>query len=367
VVYKFPLPEGPIEVLHDFDPATGRHPTGQLLPLGDWLYGTASDLFEHDKGYYGTLYRIHKTTGLFELLHAFDDITEGSHPYDELYYDGSDRLIGTTFGQAFNPDSKGTIFSYSIANDTLTILHDFGKEPGTGSKPNGGLIKVDASGFIYGSTHGSNAVGGEKGTLFRIREEGSDFTLLHRFGEGLSGNTPMRNLTSLNGNLFGVTAFGGLTTNSGNPETGPGMIFKYEPLASPSAARTSYIEWLRDQKLLVNQREDADTDEDSLSLIEEFAFGGDPNQQDSPQSFSFTLETGNPTALFPTVRSEMLPFVTPFSSVDLKEWSPDTANSVEIFDHPSMGAPFKSMTLTWPANLPESGALFIRFNTSVPD
>ena len=42
-LYKFPLPSGPYEVIHSFTNTTGRYPTGQLLPIGDWLYGTLGE------------------------------------------------------------------------------------------------------------------------------------------------------------------------------------------------------------------------------------------------------------------------------------------------------------------------------------
>jgi uncharacterized repeat protein (TIGR03803 family) len=364
-LYKFPLPAGPIVLMHSFDFTTGRHPTGQLLPIGNWLYGTASDLFRHDDGYYGSLYRIHRSSGTFELLHTFDNSTEGSHPYDDLYYDGSDKLIGTTLGKAFDPDSKGTIFSYSISSDSLTVIHDFGTSPGTGSKPNGALIAIDSSGFLYGHAHGSNGPGGDIGTLFRIKDDGSEFALLHRFEESLSGNTPMRSMIFHEGAFYGVTAFGGLTTDTSDPETGPGFIFKYEPLANPSDARVEYIDWLIYHGLLVNQSGDAKQDGDTLTLIEEFAFDGSPLELNYKQPLSFNL-AGGPVAEFPKVRASMTPFIESVSSVDLQTWNPDTEHSLEMGDHPVEGSSYKIMTFTWPESVMEGDPIFIRFKTVLP-
>lgn len=227
-LYCYTLPAGPFEIIHSFTPATGRHPTGKLIPVGEWLYGTASDLFQHQGGHFGSLYRIHRSTHAFELLHRFTGGADGSHPYDDLYFDGTDTLIGTNMGEVFAPLSKGKIFSYTLSSGELGILHDFASNPGTGSKPNGALIDAAGDGFLYGVAHGSNGPGGDLGTLFRLKPDGSESTVLHTFDGGLNGNTPMRSLVYLDGALYGVTAFGGIGENPDQPESGAGMVFRYE-------------------------------------------------------------------------------------------------------------------------------------------
>jgi acetyl esterase len=362
-IYRFPLPAGPHEILHSCTPATGRHPTGRLLAIGDWLYGTASDFERHPDGFHGTLYRIHRTTGEFNLLHAFNGTTEGGHPYDELIYDGSDRLFGTTFGKVGDPLSMGTVFSYSISNDTLTILHDFTAAPGTGSKPNGSLLSIDSSGFLYGVAHGSNDPSGEPGTLFQVKEDGSRFDILHRFSGSLAGNTPMRGLTWLGGALYGVTAFGGLTTDLANPETGGGLIFRYNPVSSPSAARTAFIDWLSLNGLLVNQSPDNNTDFDTLTLIEEFAYGGDPGLTDSIQPVVLSLGA-NLTATVPSIRQTALPAGSLMASGNLQSWNPATGYTLSDLPHPTKPG-FRILSYEWPTTTLQTAPLFLSFEVDL--
>lgn len=227
-VYRFTLPAGPHEVIHSFVPATGRHPTGQLIVVGDWLYGTASDLFQHQTENFGSIYRIHRVNHAFELLHRFNGTSEGGHPYDDLLLHGTDTLIGTNLGEYSSPLSKGTVYSYSIGSGEFRVLHDFAANPGTGSKPFGSLIRAGGGDELYGLTHGSNRPGGDLGTLFRMNPDGSDFTVLHVFSGGLAGNTPMRSLVHLNGAVYGVTAFGGIGEDPADPETGGGIVFRYD-------------------------------------------------------------------------------------------------------------------------------------------
>lgn len=368
VLYRYPLPSGPYEVWHSFSPATGRHPTGQLLPLDGWLYGTASDFYQQAGGNHGSLYRINRSTGLFELLHSFDGASGGGHPYDDLFHDGNGKLIGTTFGEAGNPASKGTIFLYSISNDTLTILHDFAANPGTGSKPNGALIAIDSSGWLYGLAHGSNDPGGDSGTLFRLRMDGTEFTVLHVFESGLSGNTPMRSLVFKDGAFHGVSVFGGLTTDTTDPATGGGFIFSYSPVDNPSAARSALVDWLAGHGQPVNQRLDGNTDNDALTLIEEFTYGGHPDADDARAPLEFILTGGTqPRAGFTKVRAVMNTGVVPFTSADLDGWQKSAGFTRTVSPHPVDGPAFETHTYEWPAGVLDAGAFFLRFELTLDD
>ncbi|MGC9450024.1 MAG: choice-of-anchor tandem repeat GloVer-containing protein [Oceanipulchritudo sp.] len=364
-LYRYPLPSGPFEVIHSFTEATGRHPTGQLTPVGDWLYGTTSDFFEEAGGNFGTLFRYSLTSGQFELLHAFDGSSEGGHPYDALLYDGVDTLYGTTFGQPGNPLSMGTLFAYSISADTLTVLHDFGSNPGTGSKPNSSLITIDSSGFLYGHSHGSNDPAGETGTLFRIRTDGSEFTLLHRFTGGLAGNTPMRGLAYANGAFYGVTAFGGLTTNVDDPETGGGFIFRYAPVEPATAARSAYVGWMAGHGLLVNQSFANNADADGWSLIEEFAFDGSPFSADSHPVTELSLQDPHSLRLrIPRIRSVITPGLGLQGSHTLAEWVPAAGFSLQTRD---LEPGFEEQVYDFASGPPEESALFLRLNIGLGD
>lgn len=365
-IYKYPLPAGPLEVIHSFDSSVGRHPTGQLIQIGDWLYGTASDLFQHSNGHYGSLYRINMTTNSFELLHSFNDETEGSHPYDHLFYDSSDLLIGTNMGKAFTAESMGTIFAYSISQDSVTVLHDFEERPGTGSKMNGGLIPSMDGTQLYGVAHGSNDTNGELGTLFSMNPDGSEFSVYHRFEEVLSGNTPMRSLCKVGDSYYGVTVFGGLTSDISNPETGGGMVFKYTPNATISDDRQEYISWLAESDQLINQDPSGSTDADTTSLIQEFAFGGDSKEVDADLMVEFQISS-NPVLRLPKVRTSMLPYIAAQKSMDLYSWIIDPEWSPVISSHPLDGPEFSECVQTWPSPVTSGTPFFRRLEVNLPD
>ncbi len=363
-VYRYPLPDGPYEVMHGFSPGDGRHPTGQLTPAGDWLYGTASDFYEDSGGHYGSLFRIHRQEGTFELLHSFTGAEGGGHPYDRLLSGGEDLLYGTTFGEPGIPTSEGCVFVYSISGDTLTVLHDFASSPGTGSKPNGSLLRIGENGPLYGLCHGSNEPGGEAGTLFRMQADGSDFCVLHRFDSGLSGNTPMRSLAWLDGAFYGVTAFGGLVPGAEDPESGPGMIFRYRPVASPSPARQAFVRWLAGHGLVVNSPTGADPDRDRLGLLEEFTLGGDPGIPESGAGRLACDSTGF-SLQYDRFRDVMEDGLVPRMARDLQSWEADSTAS--RLTEPIPGDPgFSRLEFSWPPALFQEDPFFVQLRLFLP-
>lgn len=225
-VYRYHLEDADYEVICSFGAETGRHPTGQLVEIDGWLYGTLSDLFQHENEFYGSLFRLHPSTRELEILHRFNLETDGAHPYDRLTFDGKDTLYGSSFGIGFDGASKGTLFSYQISNRQFSVLHDFEKRPGTGSKPNGSLLFSADREWLYGVAHGSTSPDGDDGTLFQIRPDGGDFRVLHRFDGGLKGIIPMRSLVLRGDYLYGVSVFGGLFSDPKNKETGHGLLFR---------------------------------------------------------------------------------------------------------------------------------------------
>lgn len=365
-LYRFELPEGPYEVIHSFTPATGRHPTGQLVHADGWLYGTASDFFQDGDGHYGALYRIHPTTHEFQLLHRFDGASESGHPYDRLLHDGADTLFGSTFGKAFSAEAGGTLFTYSLSDDALSVIHDFGDNPGSGSKPNGTPIRIQDDPFLYATSHGSNDPDGEPGTLFRVMPDGSAFSVLHRFTAGLKGNTPMRSLAYLDGAFYGVTAFGGLTTDVANPETGGGFIYRYIPKEGLSAAVEDFIRWLGEEQLAVNQFPESDPDRDGLSLVEEFAYGGNPGRFDgSPVRVS--TANGDFVIRIPALRSSTIDHFQLSESTDLKAWRASSPFSVTNAPHPSSDPAWRDLEYRWTGSQLSPEGIFVRYSLDLFD
>ncbi|MGC9237993.1 MAG: choice-of-anchor tandem repeat GloVer-containing protein, partial [Thiomonas sp.] len=161
----------------------------------------------------GTVFQI-TPMGVESVLHSFGAGTDGNTPYAGLVMDASGNLYGTTVVGGTN--NTGTVFKITPAG-AESVLHSFGA--GTdGNTPYAGLV-MDASGNLYGTTSSGGANG--YGTVFKITTAGVE-SVLHSFGSGTDGNTPLAGLVmDASGNLYGTTDAGGANNN--------GTVFKITP------------------------------------------------------------------------------------------------------------------------------------------
>jgi uncharacterized repeat protein (TIGR03803 family) len=149
--------------------------------------------------------KISKTLMLCALL-------AGAH----LTFSQSGILYGVTNGTTTGlPDGYGHIFSLNTTDSVTTDLYAF---HGTdGSALNSGVIFA-SDGFLYGTARygGLN----DKGTIFKIRPDGTDFQKLYDF-DGLNGEDPSGGLVEgTDGTLYGTTTSGG--------SYGVGVVYKIE-------------------------------------------------------------------------------------------------------------------------------------------
>ena len=79
------------------------------------------------------------------------------------------------------------------------------------------LLNVKAT--LYGTTEGGGAY--DKGTVFRMSLTGTDEKVLHSFGHGSDGATPLAGLIDVKGTLYGTTSAGG--------KYGDGTVFALTP------------------------------------------------------------------------------------------------------------------------------------------
>jgi uncharacterized repeat protein (TIGR03803 family) len=156
----------------------------------------------------GTVYTIKDNGSGFAVLHSFaGGTTDGSLPYAGLVLDGS-RLYGTTFRGGAS--DLGTVFSLQTDGDDFAVLHSFaGGTVGDGSFPRAGLV-LDGDGNLYGTTYTGGATN-NRGTVFTLTTEGTDFSVLHSFSPSTSdGSSPWAALLlDGDGNLYGTTSRGG--------------------------------------------------------------------------------------------------------------------------------------------------------------
>jgi uncharacterized repeat protein (TIGR03803 family) len=200
-----------------FSPKDGWEPHGGLLYLRGRFYGTTwtggcypSRCYRYDGS--GTVFSL-STNGKQKLLHSFESVSDGRLPAAGLIH-ASNMLYGTTYGGG--DYSEGTVFAVGIASKREEVIHSFGSGS-DGSLPFAALLKV--GGTLYGTTWQGGTYGG--GTVFSINTATGSEEVLHSFGYGSDGATPLAGLTDVNGILYGTTSAGG--------SYGDGTVFALTP------------------------------------------------------------------------------------------------------------------------------------------
>jgi uncharacterized repeat protein (TIGR03803 family) len=135
-------------------------------------------------------------------LHSFSAVdgpwggetnSDGATPDGALVLSG-DTLYGTT--PRAGSDMRGTLFAVKIDGTEFSILHAFGS--GSDGDEPGGLVL--SGNILYGTTLGGGSYG--QGTLFAINTDGTGYRIVHHFQDT---EGPVAALT-LSGNvLYGTT------------------------------------------------------------------------------------------------------------------------------------------------------------------
>lgn len=201
-----------ITTLHNFNGTDGAFSRGnQLISDGNYFYGMTTFGGSNNKG---TIFKIKMDGTEFQKLHDFN-IENGSKPYCSLTLLGT-QLFGTTAeGGSIN---RGVLFRINTDGSNYTKVIDFTGD--NGDLPHSSLV-FDGS-FLYGSTYsgGSGSAGG--GSIFKVRPDGTDFELIHIFNGSntINGSQPNLNfvMDAVNSYLYGVTFLGG--------ENNKGVIYK---------------------------------------------------------------------------------------------------------------------------------------------
>lgn len=198
---------------------------GLAIDASGNLYGTTQTGGTYNQG---TAFKL-SPTGTFTLLHTFGSTTnDGTAPEAPLILDSKGNLYGTTTSGGTH--DKGTVFELTPSG-TETILYNFCSTGGTkctdGSSPMAGLLR-DKRGNLYGTTSTGGVYGLTltKGVVFKLSPNGTE-KVLHSFGNGSDGSTPMAGLIMDSaGNFYGTTLWGG---NYNTCAEGCGTVFKVTP------------------------------------------------------------------------------------------------------------------------------------------
>jgi len=195
-------------VLHSFTGGSdGTSPHGSLTLSGSTLYGMTG---AGGSGGLGTVFKINNDGTGYTILHSFTGSSDGSGPNGSLMLSGS-TLYGMT--EAGGNSNGGTVFKINNDGTGYTILHSF-TGSSDGKNPHGSLTLSGST--LYGMTEASGSGGG--GTVFKINNDGTGYTILHSFaGGGIQtgggspgdGANPFGSLTLSGSTLYGMTEAGG--------------------------------------------------------------------------------------------------------------------------------------------------------------
>jgi uncharacterized repeat protein (TIGR03803 family) len=216
-------------ILHNFDGSDGASPWGSLVTDGAALYGMTAWGGDFSglqtKVGNGVIFKVNMDGSNYTVLHSFCD---GTVPFDGYLPLGSLTLSGSTlYGMsAYGGDAdSGVIFKINIDGSNYTILHSFGD----GTVANDGLYPSGTpilSGFsLYGMTYDGGVAA--NGTIFEINTNGTGYNILHSFRDGSvvnDGIQPEGSLVLSKSTLYGMTPYGGVDYSG--PNSGSGVIFK---------------------------------------------------------------------------------------------------------------------------------------------
>lgn len=202
-------PSGVLTTLHSFTASEGVNPVGGVVE------DSAGNLYCTTQGgganNYGTIFKLNSVGFTPVVLHSFN-MADGMDPQCTLLYDSSaGYLYGTAF-QGGADFSSGTLYKIKTDGSSFTVLNDFGATKLAYHPGPGVIAYTDTSGtYLYGvsgtGTHG--------GTIFKTKTDGTGFSTLYSFaynptGPNPNGIDPRGTLVvGYDGLLYGVTYLGG--------------------------------------------------------------------------------------------------------------------------------------------------------------
>jgi len=209
-------------ILHRFKgKPDGANPLASLTIAADGnLYGTTAIGGAHDSGTVFKLARGSNGKWTEDILHNFNQSTDGTDPSSNVAFDAHGNLYCTTYSGTSS--TRGSVVELTAAHGwKVKVIHVF-RGGSDGGNPLTGLT-VDESGNLYGTT--SDELTGGNGTVFKLTRGPKGVwtkTILHSFTGDRDGSFPdVRLIMDSLGNLYGATGGGG--------SLGWGVVFEITP------------------------------------------------------------------------------------------------------------------------------------------
>ncbi len=221
-LFSIKLANGLVTTLHHF---AGGNPfvqaTSGLVDVSGTLYGATAD---GGSATVGSVFAVTASTGSGKTLYSFAGGDDGVQPGNGALLSLSGSLYGAT--AAGGPDQAGTLFKIAPSTGAESAVYSFtGGADGGG--PNAPLI--DASGTIYGTT----AYGGSGyGTIFGVNAKTGELSTLYAFAGGTDGANPEAGLVASGGMLYGTTGYGGASS--------AGTVFVFNPTTGTETTLYSF-------------------------------------------------------------------------------------------------------------------------------
>lgn len=154
---------------------------------------------------FGTVFRVNPDGTGLTILKSFTDTNSSAAPQTALALGTNGTLFGTTYGGG--TFHAGTVFKLDQNGSNFTVLHNI--QGGTDGSNTYSPLLVGSDGALYGTTFFANSA--TRGTVFKMDENGSNYAILHTFtGVPNDGQQPRgRLIESTNGLVYGTTTFGG--------------------------------------------------------------------------------------------------------------------------------------------------------------
>ena len=191
--------------------AWGTCPVGNLVLVGDTLYGTTAWGGDNSSG---TVFKVSADgSRYYRQLKSFS-FSDGYNPGAGPILAGN-TLYGTTI-EGGSPN-RGVVFKVNTDGSDFAVLKNF--TGSDGSSPRASL--VEAAGTLYGTTESGGSA--NLGVVFKVNTDGSAFAVLKHF-TGSDGSYPVASLVEAGGTLYGTTWKGGSADN--------GVVFKISTAGS---------------------------------------------------------------------------------------------------------------------------------------
>lgn len=173
----------------------GAVPIGGLIMSSNRLFGTTSD---GGSGGKGNVFSLNTNGTDYSVLNNFN-VTNGKSPYTGLILSGS-ILYGTAIAGGSGISNKGAIFQINTDGSDFGVVKGFTTNDGVLLMSE---VTMSANGSqLYGTTHEGGI--SNRGTIYSIGTNGSGFTTIKSFSEG-DGARPRNGLVLSGDTLFGTT------------------------------------------------------------------------------------------------------------------------------------------------------------------